>query len=80
LKPDAVCLSSPSPGGASNNPFPLVDPTPYATGLQPQFTAVQPQFTSVQPQFTSFNPYQQQAEQEAVQVLIILSCLFIRVI
>lgn len=57
----------PSPGTASNNPFPLVDPTPYATGLQPQFTAVQPQFTSVQPQFTSFNPYQQQAEQEAAQ-------------
>ena len=58
------------PGGASNNPFPLVDPTPYATGLQPQFTTVQPQFTSVQPQFTSFNPYHQQAEQGAAQVLI----------
>lgn len=37
------------------NPFPFLDPTPYATGLQ------------VQPQFTSFNPYQQQAQQEAMQ-------------
>lgn len=44
----------------SNNPFPSIDPTPYATGLQPQFT-------QVQPQFTSFNPYQQQAQQEAMQ-------------
>ncbi|KIM44017.1 hypothetical protein M413DRAFT_68137 [Hebeloma cylindrosporum] len=52
----------------SNNPFPLIDPTPYSVGLQPQYT-VQPQFTSMQPQFTSFNPYQQQAqaEQEAAQ-------------
>jgi epsin len=44
----------------TNNPFPFIDPTPYATGLQPQFT-------QVQPQFTSFNPYQQQAQQEAMQ-------------
>ncbi|KAF8995545.1 hypothetical protein BDQ17DRAFT_1285025 [Cyathus striatus] len=56
-----------SPSSAhGNNPFPLIDPTPYAVGLQPQYT-VQQQFTSVQPQFTSFNPYQQQAEQEAAQ-------------
>ncbi|KJA15873.1 hypothetical protein HYPSUDRAFT_219832 [Hypholoma sublateritium FD-334 SS-4] len=56
------------PPPQSNNPFPLIDPTPYATGLQPQFT-VQPQFTQMQPQFTAFNPYQQQAqaEQEAMQ-------------
>jgi epsin len=44
----------------NTNPFPFIDPTPYATGLQPQFT-------QVQPQFTSFNPYQQQAQQEAMQ-------------
>ncbi|KAF8151565.1 hypothetical protein B0H34DRAFT_665053 [Crassisporium funariophilum] len=59
----------PTPSSAtSNNPFPLIDPTPYAVGLQPQYT-MQPQFTSMQPQFTSFNPYQQQAqaEQEAAQ-------------
>ncbi|KAF8556674.1 hypothetical protein OG21DRAFT_1506273 [Imleria badia] len=55
----------PSPANGSNNPFPFLDPTPYATGLQPQFT-VQPQYT-MQPQFTSFNPYQQQAQQEAMQ-------------
>ncbi|TDL23368.1 ENTH-domain-containing protein [Rickenella mellea] len=36
--------------------------------LQPQYTQqLQPQFTSMAPQFTSFNPYQQQAEQEAMQ-------------
>ncbi|PPQ69921.1 hypothetical protein CVT26_013246 [Gymnopilus dilepis] len=62
----------PPPTSSSlTNPFPLIDPTPYATGLQPQFTAMplQPQFTTVpvQPQFTSFNPYQQQVEQEAAQ-------------
>ncbi|KAH9475031.1 Epsin-1 [Psilocybe cubensis] len=58
----------PPPNAVNNNPFPLVDPTPYAVGLQPQFT-IQPQFTSMQPQFTAFNPYQQQAqaEQEAAQ-------------
>ncbi|KAF8962876.1 hypothetical protein BDZ97DRAFT_1920207 [Flammula alnicola] len=59
----------PPPNSAhSNNPFPLIDPTPYAVGLQPQYT-VQPQFTQMQPQFTAFNPYQQQAqaEQEAQQ-------------
>ncbi|KAF7760704.1 hypothetical protein Agabi119p4_10113 [Agaricus bisporus var. burnettii] len=56
----------PSPSSHSNNPFPLLDPTPYAVGLQPQYT-VQQQYTSVQPQFTSFNPYQQQMEQEAAQ-------------
>lgn len=44
----------------STNPFPLVD-----TGMQSQF--MQPQFTAIQPQFTSFNPYQQQAQQEALQ-------------
>jgi epsin len=44
----------------TNNPFPFIDPTPYATGLQPQFT-------QLQPQFTAFNPYQQQAQQEAMQ-------------
>ena len=33
-------------------------------GLQPQYTAM-----PMQPQFTSFNPYQQQAQQEAMQVL-----------
>ena len=37
------------------------------TSLQnPQF--MQPQFTAIAPQFTSFNPYQQQAQQEAMQV------------
>ncbi|EIW77758.1 ENTH-domain-containing protein [Coniophora puteana RWD-64-598 SS2] len=46
-----------SPNG--NNSAPFVDPTPYATGLNPQYT--------MQPQFTSFNPYQQQAQQEAMQ-------------
>jgi hypothetical protein len=35
--------------------------------LQGQNNALQPQFT-MQPQFTSFNPYQQQAQQEAMQV------------
>ena len=46
----------------ATNPFPLVD-----TSLQnPQF--MQPQFTAIAPQFTSFNPYQQQAQQEAMQV------------
>jgi epsin len=44
----------------NTNTVPFIDPTPYATGLQPQFT-------QVQPQFTSFNPYQQQAQQEAMQ-------------
>ncbi|KAH0835698.1 hypothetical protein J3R83DRAFT_9488 [Lanmaoa asiatica] len=53
------------PANGSNNPFPFVDPTPYATGLQPHFT-VQPQYT-MQSQFTSFNPYQQQVQQEAMQ-------------
>jgi epsin len=51
----------------NTNPFPFIDPTPYATGLQPQYTQLQPQFTQMQPQFTSFNPYQQQAQQEAMQ-------------
>ncbi|KAF8646005.1 hypothetical protein AX16_007431 [Volvariella volvacea WC 439] len=50
----------------TNNPFPLLDPTPYAVGLQPQLTQIQPQYT-IQPQFTAFNPYQQQLEQEAAQ-------------
>jgi epsin len=35
--------------------------------LQGQNNGLQPQFT-VQPQVTSFNPYQQQAQQEAMQV------------
>ncbi|KAH7886750.1 hypothetical protein F5I97DRAFT_1807100 [Phlebopus sp. FC_14] len=61
----------PPPADGSNNPFPFIDPTPYATGLQPQ-PQMQPQFTlqsqyTMQPQFTSFNPYQQQAQQEAMQ-------------
>ncbi|KAF8130563.1 hypothetical protein EV363DRAFT_1399071 [Boletus edulis] len=55
----------PPPPNGSNNPFPFVDTSSYATGLQPQFT-IQPQFT-MQPQLTSFNPYQQQAQQEAMQ-------------
>ncbi|KAF8063488.1 epsin domain-containing protein [Lyophyllum atratum] len=55
------------PPPTPTNPFPFSDPTPYATGLQPQFTQIQPQFTQMQPQFTSFNPYQQQADQEAAQ-------------
>ncbi|KAL1742512.1 hypothetical protein HDZ31DRAFT_43068 [Schizophyllum fasciatum] len=51
----------------NNNPFPnMLDPAPYATGLQPQFTAA-PQF--VQPQFTSFNPYQQQMEMQQQQLM-----------
>lgn len=60
-----------TPTSNSNNPFPFLDPNPYATGLHPQpqlqaqFT-IQPQYT-MQPQFTSFNPYQQQAQQEAMQ-------------
>jgi hypothetical protein len=41
--------------------FGLIDPSAYTVGLQPQFTAIQPQFTA-------FNPYQQQAQQEAMQV------------
>ena len=51
--------------------------TKYATrrgnsliDLQGQNNALQPQFT-MQPQFTSFNPYQQQAQQEAMQVRIL---------
>ncbi|KIJ67318.1 hypothetical protein HYDPIDRAFT_108035 [Hydnomerulius pinastri MD-312] len=61
----------PPPTNGSNNPFPFIDPTPYATGLQPQ-PQLQPQYTvqpqyTMQPQFTSFNPYQQQAQQEAMQ-------------
>jgi epsin len=37
--------------------------------LQPQQTSafLQPQFTAVPTQYTSFNPYQQQAQQEALQ-------------
>jgi hypothetical protein len=38
--------------------------------LQGQNNGLQPQFT-VQPQLTSFNPYQQQAEQEAMQVRVL---------
>ncbi|EIW77759.1 ENTH-domain-containing protein [Coniophora puteana RWD-64-598 SS2] len=46
---------------SSNNPFPLIDVSDGSSdGLQPQFA-------SLQPQFTSFNPWQQQAQQEAVQ-------------
>lgn len=67
---DQAQISSPN-GSNSNNPFPFIDPTPYATGLQPQ-PQMQPQYTiqpqyTMQPQFTSFNPYQQQAQQEAMQ-------------
>jgi epsin len=57
-----LCMSSSvSSSPQSQQGFGLIDPTAYATGLQPQFTAMQPQFTS-------FNPYQQQAQQEAMQV------------
>ncbi|KAH7909010.1 hypothetical protein BJ138DRAFT_278605 [Hygrophoropsis aurantiaca] len=56
-----------APSHTETNPFPFIDPTPYATGLQPQHAQLQPQFTQLQPQFTSFNPYQQQAQQEAMQ-------------
>ena len=69
----ASCRPSPS---SSTNPFPLVDTALYSAGLQPQLTQIQPQFTQMQPQFTafsSFNPYQQQAQQEAMQVRIIIS-------
>jgi hypothetical protein len=38
--------------------------------LQGQNNGLQPQFT-VQPQLTSFNPYQQQAQQEAMQVRVL---------
>ncbi len=38
--------------------------------LQGQNNRLQPQFT-VQPQLTSFNPYQQQAQQEAMQVRVL---------
>ena len=51
------------PQQTSTNPFPLVD-----TSFQNQNQFLQPQFTQIQPQFTSFNPYQQQAQQEAMQV------------
>ncbi|KAL1743190.1 hypothetical protein HDZ31DRAFT_41492 [Schizophyllum fasciatum] len=62
---------------STSNPFPaMVDPTPYAAGLQPQFTAappqfLQPQFTAVplQPQYTSFNPFQQQMDMQQQQLL-----------
>ncbi|KAI0667463.1 hypothetical protein C8Q78DRAFT_1196450 [Trametes maxima] len=47
---------------AGTNPFPLVD-----TSFQNQNQFMQPQYTQIQPQFTSFNPYQQQAQQEAMQ-------------
>lgn len=39
-------------------------------GQQSQNSGLQPQFT-MQPQFTSFNPYQQQAQQEAMQVRVL---------
>lgn len=38
--------------------------------LQGQNNGLQPQFT-VQPQLTSFNPYQQQAQQEAMQARVL---------
>lgn len=38
--------------------------------LQGQNNGLQPQFT-MQPQLTSFNPYQQQAQQEAMQVCVL---------
>ena len=47
--------------GISNNS--LIDLQGQNNGLQPQFT--------VQPQLTSFNPYQQQAQQEAMQVRVL---------
>jgi epsin len=73
ISTNGIIHSRSSPNGSnSNNPFPFIDPTPYATGLQPQ-PQMQPQYTvqpqyTMQPQFTSFNPYQQQAQQEAMQV------------
>lgn len=36
--------------------------------VQPQFTQVQPQYTQFQPQYTYGNPYDAQAQQEAMQV------------
>jgi epsin len=58
-----------SPSTSTSGGFSLIDPTPYAVGLQPQFTSIQPQMTAMplQQQFTSFNPYQQQLEQQALQ-------------
>ena len=56
------------PQPPSTNPFPLVDTSLQAA--QSQF--LQPQFTAVPQQFTSFNPYQQQAQQEAMQVRVCL--------
>lgn len=58
------CTSIPNTNN-STNPFPLID-----TGLQPQQTNafLQQQFTAVPAQYTSFNPYQQQVQQEALQV------------
>ncbi len=38
--------------------------------LQGQNNGLQPQFT-MQPQLTSFNPYQQQVQQEAMQVRVL---------
>ena len=57
----------------SNNPFPLVD----ATGTFGQ--QLQPQYTAIAPQFTSFNPYQQQAQQEAMQVRFVIPVSSLRV-
>lgn len=45
--------------------------------LQAQNNGLQPQYT-VQPQLTAFNPYQQQAQQEAMQVRV--SCFFDRLL
>jgi epsin len=56
-----VSARSPPRYSSPQQGFGLIDPSAYATGLQPQFTAIQPQFTA-------FNPYQQQMQQEAIQV------------
>jgi hypothetical protein len=56
-----VALSVTDSVRISNNN--LIDLQGQNNGLQPQFT--------VQPQLTSFNPYQQQAQQEAMQVRVL---------
>lgn len=59
---DLNILDPRAPRNPNNNL--LGDPSQFNTGLQAQYT-------SLQPQFTSFNPYQQQAQQEAMQVSIV---------
>ena len=47
--------------------------------LQGQNNGLQPQFT-MQPQLTSFNPYQQQAQQEAMQVRVLTVSMMTRML